>query len=134
MECLQSSLNILGGIDPGSVSDVDQSQILHGILNPFASESCNWLSGDVALCLQSHGKLDLALQYFSKLMIEHPSWLNTIVGSIQPGTSSKDCEIHQHEKLLEEFREKLYTGLLMFEQKFLVVPSCVIKMVCSLHF
>lgn len=129
LECLQSSLNILGGIDPGSVSDVDQSQILHGILNPFASESCNWLSGDVALCLQSHGKLDLALQYFSKLMSEHPSWLNTIVGSIQPGTSSKDCEIHQHEKLLEEFREKLYTGLLMFEQKFLVVPSCVIKMI-----
>ncbi|KAJ6334678.1 hypothetical protein OIU78_011524 [Salix suchowensis] len=113
----------------GSVSDVDQSQILHGILNPFASESCNWLSGDVALCLQSHGKLDLALQYFSKLMSEHPSWLNTIVGSVQPGTSSKDCEIHQHEKLVKEFREKLYTGLSIFEQKFLVVPSCVIKMI-----
>ncbi|KAJ6710304.1 RABCONNECTIN-RELATED [Salix koriyanagi] len=129
LECLSSSLNILGGIDPGSVSDVDQSQILHGILNPFASESCNWLSGDVALCLQSHGKLDLALQYFSKLMSEHPSWLNTIVGSVQPGTSSKDCEIHQHEKLVKEFREKLYTGLSIFEQKFLVVPSCVIKMI-----
>ncbi|CAK7348696.1 unnamed protein product [Dovyalis caffra] len=129
LECLSSSLNILGGMDPGSVSDVDQSQILPGILNPVASESCNWLSGDVALRLQSHSKLDLALQYFSKLMREHPSWPNTAVGSVQPGTSSKDCEIHQHEKSVEEFREILYTGLSKFEQKFLVVPSCVIKMI-----
>lgn len=119
-------------MDQWSVSDVDHSQILHGILKPSAIDSFNWLSSYAALHLESHAKLDLALQYFSKLTWEHPSWPNTIVETVRPSTFSKDCEIDQYEKLLENFREKLYKGLSKFEQKFSVISSSVIKMVYSL--
>eukprot|EP00257_Ricinus_communis_P018591 XP_015577351.1 uncharacterized protein LOC8263496 [Ricinus communis] len=129
LECLSSSSSNSGNIDQGSISDVDGSQILHVILKPSASDSVNWLSRNVALHLESCAKLDLALQYFSKLMGEHPSWPDTIIGSVQLSSHVKDCEVHQFKKLLENFQEKLYTGISKFEQKFLVVSSCLIKMI-----
>ncbi|WCJ22439.1 transducin family protein / WD-40 repeat family protein [Euphorbia peplus] len=129
LECLSSSSTISASMDQGSVSDIDRSQTLPEILKLSTSDSINWLSSSVSLYLESCAKVDLVLQFFSKLMEEHPSWPKSSLGSIQPMTCFKDCEVHQYEKLQGNFRGKLYTGLLQFEQKFSVVSSWVIKMV-----
>ncbi|XP_021635931.2 uncharacterized protein LOC110632123 isoform X2 [Hevea brasiliensis] len=129
LECLSSSSSISGGTDQGSILDVDHTLILRGILKPSASDSLNWLSDSVALHLESCAKLDLALQYFSKLMVEHPSWPDSILGSVQLSTCFRDCEVHQYEELQKNFRDKLYTGLTKFEQKFSVASSHLIKMI-----
>ncbi|KAL5859510.1 hypothetical protein ACOSQ4_000806 [Xanthoceras sorbifolium] len=125
LECLSSSPSTLGGTDQGSVSDVEPSQILH-ILKPSASDSSNWVSGDVALHLESHAKLDFALQYFSKLLREHPGWPDQS-GSLS--TCSMDVEIHQYENLLENFQHKFYTGLVSFGRKFSLDSFSLINMI-----
>lgn len=133
MESLSSSLGILGSTDEDSWSDdVGHFEILSRILKPSQQYSSNWLSGDVAFHLEYHDKLDLAFPYFSKLMREHPSWPDTIVGSVGACTSSKENNIHEYKKLLENFRHKLGIGLSQFEQRFSLVPACLISMVCSL--
>ncbi|XP_065860150.1 uncharacterized protein [Euphorbia lathyris] len=129
LECLSSSSTISASMDQGSVSDIDHSQTLPEILKLSTSDSINWLSSNVSSYLESCAKVDLVLQFLSKLMGEHPSWPNSILGSIQSITCFKDCEVHHYEKLLGNFRDKLYTGLVQFEQKFSVVSSCVIKMI-----
>ncbi|XP_020538564.1 uncharacterized protein LOC105642828 isoform X2 [Jatropha curcas] len=129
LECLSSSLVTFESEDQERISDVNHSQILHGILKPSANDSHNWLSNNVALQLESSAKLELALQYFSKLMGEHPSWPDATLGSVQPSTRFKEGEIYQYDKLLENFQDKLYTGLSKFEQKFSVASSCLIKMI-----
>ncbi|KAJ4728093.1 Transducin family protein/WD-40 repeat protein [Melia azedarach] len=127
LECLSSSFSNVGGTDQGSMADVGHSQILPEILKPSAvSGSSNWLLGDVALYLESGAKLDLALQYFSKLMRDHPCWPH--LGS----DISTDFEIHQYEKLLENFQQKLYPGLAHFEQRFSLDSSSLIAKILLL--
>ncbi|GLU00836.1 hypothetical protein SLE2022_181750 [Rubroshorea leprosula] len=131
LECLSSSQSILKGTDQENTSDLGCSKILQAILKPSASDSSNWLLDDVASNLESHAKLDLALQYISKLIREHPSWPDSYLGSSDSdGTSMshKDDEIHQYEKLLKNFQYKLYTGLAQFEQKHSLVSSHLINM------
>ncbi|KAK6239684.1 hypothetical protein QUC31_005153 [Theobroma cacao] len=128
LESLSSSLSILGGTDQENVSDIASSKISLGIWKPSIDDSSNWLLGDVALHLEFYAKLDLALQYISKLIREHPSWPRTSVGSVGVNTCSEDHEI-QYDKLLENFQHKLCTALAQFEQKFLLVSSCLIDMI-----
>ncbi|KAJ4825828.1 hypothetical protein Tsubulata_029099 [Turnera subulata] len=127
LECLSSAVTVLG-VEERSISDAD-AQVIHGILKPLAFGSSNWLLGDVTSSLEFYAKLDLALQYFSKLTMEHPVWHEANVGSIRPGTCSEDWEIGHHEKFLQNFRDKLYLGLAECEQKFSVVSSSVIQMI-----
>ncbi|KAJ0110941.1 hypothetical protein Patl1_00628 [Pistacia atlantica] len=130
LECLSSSPSTIEVTDQGSIPDVEHSQIIPAILKPSACDSSNWLSGDVALRLESHGKLDLALQYFSKLMWEHPSWPN--LGSDRASKRSMDLETHHREKILENFQCKLYTGLAYLKQRFALESSCLISMILVL--
>lgn len=118
-------------MDQGSLSDIDSSQTLHETLKLTSSDSTNWLSSNVSLHLESCAKVDSVLRYFSKLLGEHPSFPSSFCGSMQPSKCFKDCVVHHYKSLLGNFRDKLYSGLLQFEQKFFVVPSCVLKMVCS---
>ncbi|XP_022770599.1 uncharacterized protein LOC111313959 isoform X2 [Durio zibethinus] len=127
LECLSSSLSILGGTDRENVSDFACSKTSLGILKPFISDSPSWILGDVASHLESYTKLDLALQYISKLMREHPSWPRTCIRSAGVNTCSEDYE-NQYHKLLETFQHKLRTGLAQFE-KFSLVSSCLINMI-----
>lgn len=121
-----SSSSILGFTDLGTESIVESSQILHELLKPSAGDSSNWLSGDVALHLESIAKLEFALQYCSKLIKEHPRWPD------QSSTSSiycMDVENHQEEKLLENFQQKFYTGLATLGRKFSLHSFSLISMV-----
>ncbi|KAG7994737.1 hypothetical protein I3843_01G073200 [Carya illinoinensis] len=129
LECLSSSMSVIGSRDDGRWSDdVSSFEILNGILKPSPQDSSNWLSGDAAFQLESHDKLDLALPYFSKLLIEHPSWPGNIVESVGASACSKEYEIHEYEELLENFRHKFFRGLSQFDQRFSLTPAHVVSL------
>ncbi|XWS46253.1 hypothetical protein CRYUN_Cryun14cG0048700 [Craigia yunnanensis] len=128
LECLSSSTSILGGTDRENVSDIAFSKTSLGILKPFIGDSPPWLLGDVASHLESYAKLDLALQYISKLMREHPSWPKTSIGSVGVNMCSEDYE-NQYDTQLGNFQRKLHTGLAQFEQKFSLASPCLINMI-----
>ncbi|PON42363.1 WD repeat containing protein [Parasponia andersonii] len=133
LECLSSSLSILGNMNHGNISSSGHSDILHGFLMP-SSDSSNWLSDDVAFHLDYCAKLDLALKHLSKLIREHPSWEDIIVGSIGAHKCSGKYENHQFLELLESFRHKFYLELGQYEQKFSLLPlSLIRKILVSLY-
>lgn len=131
MEYLSSPTTILGDIDQGSISDIGHSENLHGILNPSPKNSSNWLSSNVAFHLEFHARLDLAVQYLSTLIREHPSWPDTVFSCSGAISHVNECGNHEHVKVLESFRKKLYTALHHLEQKFSVAPFHLISMVHS---
>ncbi|KAI3971495.1 hypothetical protein MKX01_021555 [Papaver californicum] len=122
LECLSSSSFILEDMNQGSKSDIEKPGILPGVLKTSSHHSSNWLSGDVALHLESNIKLDMALQYISKLMKEHPSWQDTIL-------TSSECETYKSELPVEKFQHKLNLILATFERKFLLNPADLINMI-----
>lgn len=128
LECLSSTMNILGNANPGNTFDIGHSNIQLGNLVP-SRESSNWLSGDVALNLECNAKLDLALQHFSTLIREHPSWADTNEKWAGTATCSREDDSGQFVELLESFKHKLYTEIGHFEQKFSLVPFCLVSKV-----
>lgn len=111
------------------MSDLGHSENLHAILNPSPRNSFNWLSSYVAVNLEFQAKLDLTLQYLSKLVGEHPSWVDIAFGSSEASTCVKEYENHEYVKALESFQQKLYTAVHLLEQKFSVVPFHLISLV-----
>ncbi|KAK2971720.1 hypothetical protein RJ640_004014 [Escallonia rubra] len=95
LECDSSSLSIFG-VDQESVSDDANPELLHKILKPFPNtSSSNWILNDVAFHLLSYDKLDLAMQYITKLLTEHPSWPKNNFAS--PGAcSSSEVKLQQY--------------------------------------
>ncbi|CAK9136914.1 unnamed protein product [Ilex paraguariensis] len=126
LECLSYSLGIFGGPDQGSASDTGNAELLSKMLKPSPNNSfSNWISDDVASHMESLVKLDLAMQYISKLLMEHPSWRDTIISS--PGAHTySECK----EKIsLENFQQKLFAGIAYFEQKFSLIPLHLMNMI-----
>lgn len=116
LESLSSSCSIECK-DQGNLLDIGNHKIFHGILNPFSSGACNWLLGAVASDLESNAKLNLAMQYISKLLKDHPSWPHTI------SSSSGEFIIHEYdtdhdEHKIGECKRNLNTIMSMFEQKY----------------
>ncbi|KAJ8748468.1 hypothetical protein K2173_003364 [Erythroxylum novogranatense] len=122
LECLSSPLTITGAMDQGTGSSGDHHKHLPQVLRPSTSNISNWLSGDVAMHLDSHAKLELAVQYFSKVAMEHPDWPDNM-GYVQHSSCSHG------RTLKEEFQQKFFMGLSKFEQKFTMFWSCIIKMI-----
>ncbi|XP_057981006.1 uncharacterized protein LOC131166445 isoform X2 [Malania oleifera] len=132
LECLSSSPSIVGITDitdKGSTSYIGNSEILSTILKPMPNLSSNWLFGDVALTLESHVKLDLAMKYLSKLIKEHPSWLATNMESFGAMTCLKEQKIDQYRVALENFQYKLHTQVATFEQKFSLIPASLMNLI-----
>ncbi|XP_016650199.1 PREDICTED: uncharacterized protein LOC103332248 [Prunus mume] len=94
--------------------------------------SFNWLSSNVAFNLEFQAKLDLTLQYLSKLIREHPSWVDIAFGSSEASTCVKEYKNHEYVKVLESFQQKLYTVVHLLEQKFSVVPFHLISLILIL--
>lgn len=128
LEYFSSSLSMLGTADQESELG-DGHDVLSSTLKPLPRKSSNWLSADVSVHLESHIKFNLALCYLSKLLREHPSWPNTFTESDEEASYSEEYMM-QYEKSNESFKQKLYTGLDLFEQRFLLAPCCLISMVC----
>lgn len=106
------------------------NEALSNIFNPLRRKSANWLSADVSIHLEFHAKLNLALQYLAKLIRDHPSWPDNVVGCSRELAYS-DENIMQHDKSLENLRQKLYAGLALFEQRFSLSPFYLLRMVCN---
>ncbi|KAL7203159.1 hypothetical protein ACSBR2_016465 [Camellia fascicularis] len=131
LECLSSPLNMLGGSDQGSRSDIGKIEGLNKLLKPFPyNSSSNWISDDVAFHMETHAKLDLAMRYISKLLREHPSWPDTNMAPTEACKSS-EYETQQFKILLENFQHKLMAGLAYFEQKFCLIPLHLINMIVT---
>ncbi|KAA8520765.1 hypothetical protein F0562_014963 [Nyssa sinensis] len=129
LECLSSSLSILGGPDQGSELDMANAELLNEMLEASPnSSSSNWISADVAFQMESHAKLDLAMQYISKLLKEHPSWLDMNMASTGAFPCS-EYEIHQYKILLENFQHELTREIAFFDQKFSLMPLHLINMI-----
>lgn len=123
LECLSTSLSMIGVSDQGSMSDIEKTEVLNKILMPFPyNSSRNWISGDVAFHMETHAKLDLSMQYISKLLREHPSW---------PDSKCSEYGIQQYNTLLEIFHKKLMGAFSYLEQKFSLNTCHLINMVCS---
>lgn len=124
---------MVGVMDQASFADVDHSTVLSEILRPSIGD-IPWLTADVALQLESHWKLELALRYFSKLVMEHPQWSENVLGSLQASKCTKDDECHQYNNSRGNFQEKFFGGVSKIEQKFAVDSTYIIKMVCDYLF
>lgn len=107
----------------------ENHDVLSSTLKPLPGKCSNWLSANVSVHLEFHIKLNLALRYLSKLLREHPSWPDTYV-EYNGEASDSDEYAMQDEKSVESFKQKLGSGLALFEQRFLLAPHCLISMVC----
>ncbi|XP_050385252.1 uncharacterized protein LOC126801830 isoform X2 [Argentina anserina] len=129
LEYLSSPTTNVGDTNQGTVSDIGDFEKLHGILNPSPKNSSYWFSSNVAFHLEFHARLDLALQYFSTLIREHPSWPATVFASFRANSHTNECENHEHVIVLQSFRQKLLTAVHHLEQKFSVVAIDLMSMV-----
>lgn len=116
------------GCDDWGMFNNGLSEVLLGRPKASMNSSSNWLSNDASTHLESHYKLDCALQHFSKLIKEHPSWPYSSMGSVG-SRSYFEYKMHELKKLLPEFRDKLYAGLEVVEQKFSVDAASLLSMV-----
>lgn len=123
-----SSLSFDGVCDHQSMFNNGLSEVLLAGPKASTNSSSNWLSNDVSTHLESHYKFDCALQHLTKLIIEHPSWPYSSMGSVG-SRSYFECKMHELKKLLPEFRDKLYAGLEVVEQKFSVDAASLLSMI-----
>ncbi|TKY64098.1 DmX protein 2 [Spatholobus suberectus] len=130
LEYFSSSLSMLGTADQESELG-DSHDVLSSTLKPLPRKCSNWLSANVSVHLEFHIKLNLALCYLSKLIREHPSWPDSFA-EYSGEASHSDEFMMQYEKSVESFKQKLYTGLALFEQRFLLAPHCIISMILLL--
>ncbi|KAL3008820.1 hypothetical protein AAZX31_07G052800 [Glycine max] len=130
LEYFSSSLSMPGTADQESELG-DSHDVLSSTLKPLPRKCSNWLSANMSVHLEFHIKLNLALCYLSKLIKEHPSWLDTFA-EYNGEASDSDEYMMQYEKSVESFKQKLYTGLALFERRFLLAPRCLISMILLL--
>ncbi|XP_027334436.1 uncharacterized protein LOC113849054 isoform X2 [Abrus precatorius] len=130
LEYFSSSLSMLGTADQESELG-DRHDLLSSPLKPLPRKSSNWLSSDASVYLVFHIKLNLALCYLSKLIREHPSWPDTCAEHNLEDSYSDEYMV-QYEKSIESFKQKLYTALAVFEQRFSLAPHRLINMILLL--
>ncbi|MED6168939.1 hypothetical protein PIB30_016422 [Stylosanthes scabra] len=125
LECFSSSMSMHGTADQRS--DLNDSHgVLSGPLRPLPRKSSNWLSSDVSVHVEFHKKLNLALRHLLKLIREHPSWLETFAEPVGEASYDAECMI-QYEKSVESFKQKLCTGLTLYEWRFSLPPRSLIN-------
>ncbi|GMH22541.1 hypothetical protein Nepgr_024384 [Nepenthes gracilis] len=124
LECLSSSSSTIGDAHQGV--DEGNSEILTRILKLSSADSSNRVSGEVAFLLENQAKSDLAMQYISKLILEHPSWLNT-TASNKASASFQEYDLYHYGAQLERFQEKFNFALAYVEQKFSLPPHLLLN-------
>ncbi|KAL3517308.1 hypothetical protein ACH5RR_024210 [Cinchona calisaya] len=124
LECLSSCLNALGASNERTESIVDNGDIelLNEVLKLSPTgNSLNWISCDLAKHKELHAKSDLAMQYLSQLLKEHPSWRDI---NMLPSGDFKYMEStdEEYKRSIENFNGKLTATLQYFQQKFSLNP------------
>lgn len=108
--------------------DIQCFETISKICKQSPRYSSSWLSVEFAVHLEHRAKLDLAVQYFSKLIRKHPSWPIIKLESVGWMGCLKEDEV-DYEKSLESFQHKLYVGFAQFEMKFSLIPASLVSMV-----
>lgn len=130
LESLLSSVSIFGGPTHGSLTHNPTGDLPAELTQPSVYEnSSNWMLEETSFHIISYCKLYLALQYMSTLMKEHPSSLENDRPSSFKEAINLEVDRQDFEKLLKEFEDKLTEAITYFQQKFLLVPLHLIKMV-----
>ncbi|XP_047938214.1 uncharacterized protein LOC125185681 isoform X1 [Salvia hispanica] len=130
LESLLSSVSIFGGPTHGSLTHNPTGDLPAELTQPSVYEnSSNWMLEETSFHIISYCKLYLALQYMSTLMKEHPSSLENDRPSSFKEAINLEVDRQDFEKLLKEFEDKLTEAITYFQQKFLLVPLHLIKMI-----
>ncbi|XP_047315657.1 uncharacterized protein LOC124919462 [Impatiens glandulifera] len=114
LDTCSCSLTLPEDSNQASMPDIGHSELLDKLLKKSTS---NWISSDVAFQTQKCAQKDLAMQYISRLLKEHPSWLFTSMVTFGP-CKNYEHDFQQYDKLLRSFQNKLSVGIRHFEQKF----------------
>lgn len=129
LECLLSSVSIFGGPTHGSLTRSPTGDLPAELEKPSVYDhSSNWISEETSCHIISYCKLNLALQYISTLMREHPSCLDNDKQSFRE-IVNLEVDRQDFENLLKEFEEKLTEAIAYFQKKFSLVPLHLISMV-----
>ncbi|CAN6465807.1 unnamed protein product [Victoria cruziana] len=124
-----SSGSSIGGKIQGLVSGSGRLNTIYGILRPnLQTDSCNWISGDVAPMLESGVRLNLALRCTSKFIMEHLSSENSRLPFSSTG-ESLDMMARHYEELADALYEKLWDGTFCFETKYSVNATRIWNMI-----
>lgn len=107
--------------------DIQSFESISKICQKSPRDSSSWLSVELAVHLEHQSKLDLAVQYFSKLIRKHPSWPIINLDSVGCMACLKEYEM-DYEKSLESFQHKLNVGFAQFEMKFSLLPASLVSM------
>lgn len=103
--------------------------VLVEMLKPTADKHfLNWISNEMSHQIISHSKLNLAMQYLSNLLTEHPSSADIETASFGMFTNYNPVD-EEFENSLNEFLSNLTAAIACFQQKFFLIPLHLIFMV-----
>lgn len=124
-------MSITGDSNRRSVPDNMDSGCLHEMLSAMLNEtSSNWLSFDAAFEIDSHMRSDLSMQYMSKMLRRHPSWVDNDMTGLQ----EQMCTVSENQEytlLLEAFQDDLASTIASFQLKFSLIPLHLIYSVST---
>ncbi|CDP08656.1 unnamed protein product [Coffea canephora] len=133
LECLSSCRNAFGAQNQGTVLENGDVELLNQVLELSpVGDSSNWTFCDLAKQKELLAKSDLAMQYLSPLLKEHPSWGDIMVPF--GGCNYMESAYEEYKRSVENFYGKLTVTLEYFQQKFSLNPFHLIdKIVLFLH-
>ncbi|XP_073278071.1 uncharacterized protein [Primulina huaijiensis] len=128
LECHSSSISFFGSLGQGSTMQSPGHNVLVEMLKPPADKHfLNWISKETSHQIMSHSKLNLAMQYLSNLLTEHPSSADIETASFGMFTNYNPVD-QEFEKSLNEFHSNLTAAIACFQQKFFLIPLHLIFM------
>lgn len=128
LECFASSASLFGDPTQGSMIHSSNRNLLVDMLKPSAKCSSNWISENISCHIMSHSKLSLALQYITMLFKDHPSYHDINEPYFRAPTDHMVVS-QEFEESLEKFQENFVAAIRYFQQKFLLNPVQLIRMV-----
>lgn len=133
LEYLSSCRNGCGMQNQGTMLDNGDVEILNQVLELSpVGDSSNWTFFDLAKQKELLAKSDLAMQYLSQLLKEHPSWGDIMVPF--GGCNYMESDYEEYKRSVENFYGKLTVTLEYFQQKFSLNPFHLIdKIVLFLY-
>lgn len=115
LECLSSSSSSNEAYDQISLLNIDNHMIFRKILRPFSASVCNWQQAGIADTSELNTRFNFAMQYITKSLKSHPSWLLDDYTEKKRITNEND--VHEDEQL-KEFIHELKLAIGTLERKY----------------
>ncbi|XP_057841085.2 uncharacterized protein LOC131050818 isoform X2 [Cryptomeria japonica] len=131
LECLSASTNFLLKESFKELSVIENHEDPLGKYEPNKKEEIqiNWISRSLAGKMESTYKLNLAVQYMSKLVIAYPQWgfMDPFSCKLMLDIGTENKEESQYLLLVKELDQKLSTSLSVIEQRYFIQITDVIQ-------